>query len=248
MTSSSTVRCSNDLAARLIEQNLSLRRLSMRPTRSVALASESADDAAALPELHSHERVCDGLLNLLLTDRVQERSILGEALREDLVHRHAAVDDVSVPGVFVAEIEIDEPSATRRAAATRVASWFVVAHPPVEDGHLVARADGARALDASLAIREDRRIGTAAMVAEPTAGHARVRNDDELPLRQEGELCLGSRNGLRIARVDAPLPGGIRDDHVARLERTAREDASSGDGTVPELDRRQAEHRLGATT
>src|ERR1019366_124026 len=194
-----------------------------------------------------HEGIGDGLLNLLLADRVQERAVFGQPPREDVVHRHAtALDDMSVRGVFVAEIEVEEAAAPRRAAAARIALGLVVAHPPVEDGDLVARGDGPRALDASLTVGEDRRVGVAAVVAQPAAGHAGVRDDDEPLLREERELRLGGRDGLGIARVDLALPRGIGNDHVSGPEGTACEDAPAGDRAVAELDRRQTEHRFDA--
>src|SRR5882672_10321059 len=138
--------------------------------------SERADDASALSQLHPHQRVGDGLLYLLLPDAMKKLPVLRELLAKNVVQRHGIVlEDVRVLGILVAEVEVDEATASRRPATARVTLRLVVADPAVKDGHFLAGRDCPRGLDASFAVGEDGRIGVAAMVAEPAARHAGVR-------------------------------------------------------------------------
>src|SRR5580692_5848615 len=118
-------------------------------------ASERAHHATGFSQLDSYQRAGDGLLHLLLPDRAQKLSVLRQAAADDIVHHDAAaLPDLDVRRVLIAEVEIDGSPAARRPAPARVALGVVVAHPSVEDGHLFAGRDGPGALDPSRPVRE----------------------------------------------------------------------------------------------
>ena len=115
--------------------------------------------------------------------------------RSDLVHRRRLPSRTSTCAASSSERSKLIVPRHRGPAAARIARGLVVAHPAVEDGDLLARGDGARALDAPLAARVERGVGVAAVVAQPAAGDARIGNDD-LVARQQRELRLGRGGGL----------------------------------------------------
>ncbi len=174
----------------------------------------------------------------------KNRPALIEAGAKDPVHHElVAPPQLDVRRVLVAQVEVDIAAAQGGFAPARVPVRIVVAHPAIEDRHLLARGDGARALDAAFTARVEGRVGIAAVVAEPAPGDRRV-GDDHLITRKEGELGLRRGHRRRVSHVDPALPGCVGDDDVTRAEGLAREDPAPGDLAVAEDDRRQAEHRL----